>query len=112
MISDLVQRAVACGLNFERPRIADGAIPAEIGAVRELVARIGGCGRDHGDSLHGRMAARRPTFLFVRWRFRIKLGGISPHAILVGALIGYLIGNWEVNAPGRRFHSYGFGLWK
>ena len=42
VISDLVQRAVACGLNFERPRIADGATPAEIGAVRELVARIGG----------------------------------------------------------------------
>ena len=42
VISDLAQRAVACGLKFERLRIADGAIPAEIGAVRELVARIGG----------------------------------------------------------------------
>ena len=33
---------MACDLKFERLRIADGAIPAEIGAVRELVARIGG----------------------------------------------------------------------
>ena len=42
MISDQAQRAVACDLKFERLRIADGAIPAEIGAVCELVARIGG----------------------------------------------------------------------
>ncbi len=41
-ISDLALRAVACGLKFERMAFADGRVPLELGAVRELVARISG----------------------------------------------------------------------
>ena len=40
VISDLAQRAVACGLKFERLRIADGSIPVDVGAVRALVRQI------------------------------------------------------------------------
>ena len=40
VISELPQRAAANGLEFHRLPIQDGSLPAEVGAVRELVVRI------------------------------------------------------------------------
>lgn len=39
-IGELPQRAAANGLEFHRLPIQDGSLPAEVGAVRELVVRI------------------------------------------------------------------------